>query len=623
MNKLLNLISKITLGGYITKPFKNEIKLLSNDNNTENNKNVTNIVESISKSATCTKKLRQAIDTLLKECNVLDNIIPSDNTTTDDKIIEIDDNDLESMLDVQCTRYNKFTESNPAEHIMYDKNKNRYIMTYNNKTIKRKDKDEIINLLKISLGDKYGKTFSKIIPRQNIKYKDKKIIIYIHGNKPYFDINHIINLFDDIKIKYKKYDEYKGTIELYDTRDNQYGGFYIKEFINQETFFKMLLHTNSIFSNKFKDDVAKLLNKLSCGGSITIQNDKLKINNSVDIDPFKTEYQCTQTYDNAELVAFIRCELAKAKAINFTQYDKVHCMYMCITTFKDPQGLNRILCKIGYTCNIVDRIKSLKTEYKCDFYLLGIRTIYNVQCEQKFHQQLRQQYPNLVTNIRINGGDKNEIYCFDKMLYGSFTMYENKIKVKDTDMTDCMDQNLSTDIVKYNEITNEYQKEIASKHYDYLMDRANKQAEKEREDRLLAREQADRQSAKEQADRQSAKEQADRQQAIELKKLDIELLKLQKNKFIEPIKMIEPVQPSKYLLFLNKRTEASNQHISNVALYNAYKIWSKDSYPDEQVPNNRDFNNGMRKHKVVERSIKINQKATSGIKNLKLKDLDD
>jgi hypothetical protein len=89
----------------------------------------------------------------------------------------------------------------------------------------------------------------------------------------------------------------------------------------------MLLHTNSIFSNKFKDDVAKLLDKLSCNGNITIQCDKLKINNSADIDPFKIEYECTQTYDNVDLVAFIQCEINKGRTINLAQYDRIHCSY--------------------------------------------------------------------------------------------------------------------------------------------------------------------------------------------------------------------------------------------------------------------------------------------------------
>ena len=60
------------------------------------------------------------------------------------------------------------------------------------------------------------------------------------NNKAYFDINHIINLFDNTNIK-DKYHEYKNDIIFYDFRDNEFGGFYIKEFISQEIFYKNVI----------------------------------------------------------------------------------------------------------------------------------------------------------------------------------------------------------------------------------------------------------------------------------------------------------------------------------------------------------------------------------------------
>ena len=75
----------------------------------------------------------------------------------------------------------------------------------------------------------------------------------------------------------------------------------------------------------------------------------------------------------------------------------------------------------------------------------------------------------------------------------------------------------------------------------------------------------------------------------------------------------------KYYLFLNECTEESHTHISNIDLFNSFKIWFKNKYSTKILPNNRDFLNGIRKHKNIYRSVKINKKITSGVKFLKLK----
>lgn len=73
----------------------------------------------------------------------------------------------------------------------------------------------------------------------------------------------------------------------------------------------------------------------------------------------------------------------------------------------------------------------------------------------------------------------------------------------------------------------------------------------------------------------------------------------------------------RYYNFLQECTEESDNHISNVELYTEYKYWYKTKYPGEKIPNVREFLCGIRKHKNVERSVFINNKTTSGIKNLK------
>lgn len=79
----------------------------------------------------------------------------------------------------------------------------------------------------------------------------------------------------------------------------------------------------------------------------------------------------------------------------------------------------------------------------------------------------------------------------------------------------------------------------------------------------------------------------------------------------------------KYYIFLEECTEQSEEHISNVKLYDRFKQWFRDRYPGEKLPNNREFIAGLRKYKNVEKGVKINGKSTPGVKHLKLKDTNE
>ena len=103
-------------------------------------------------------------------------------------------------------------------------------------------------------------------------------------------------------------------------------------------------------------------------------------------------------------------------------------MYMFIITLDDPDGLNRILSKIGYTCDLAERIRSLQNEYKCKFYLIGLKTVYSVQDEKDFHRSLKSVFPEFTVNLKIGSNDKDETYVFDINLYKTFANYIDKIK---------------------------------------------------------------------------------------------------------------------------------------------------------------------------------------------------
>src|SRR5690606_25600079 len=160
------------------------------------------------------------------------------------------------------------------------------------------------------------------------------------------------------KSPYDIYLKYKSNIIAYSIKDNEFGGFYVKEFIDQKTFFKMLLKTNSIFSNKFKDDLSEILDTLMKNNQLTIKNDKLQLTNlHKDLLEDNTKYD-NNTFDNLTLTNFIKEEISKCKNMIWNKYADKHVLYFCMTLLTDPDDKNRPICKIGYTQDIIERIKS-------------------------------------------------------------------------------------------------------------------------------------------------------------------------------------------------------------------------------------------------------------------------
>jgi phage/plasmid-associated DNA primase len=76
-----------------------------------------------------------------------------------------------------------------------------------------------------------------------------------------------------------------------------------------------------------------------------------------------------------------------------------------------------------------------------------------------------------------------------------------------------------------------------------------------------------------------------------------------------------------YLQYLNERTQESDRHIFMVELYIDFKDWFKNNYPCTRTPNNREFNAGIRKYKNIEKYVRVDNKNSTGIKNLNLKTL--
>lgn len=82
--------------------------------------------------------------------------------------------------------------------------------------------------------------------------------------------------------------------------------------------------------------------------------------------------------------------------------------------------------------------------------------------------------------------------------------------------------------------------------------------------------------------------------------------------YIEPCKIIKISE--KYI----DKCFAEN-YISNVQLRTAFKNWFTEKYNGEKIPSSRAFINGIKKHKIIEKTVWVDEHNTTGIKHLSLK----
>jgi P4 family phage/plasmid primase-like protien len=75
-----------------------------------------------------------------------------------------------------------------------------------------------------------------------------------------------------------------------------------------------------------------------------------------------------------------------------------------------------------------------------------------------------------------------------------------------------------------------------------------------------------------------------------------------------------------YITFLNECTNPAELHIRTSTLYNAFKKWYSNNYPNMKCPSNKEFITNIKRHKVIEK-IRDGTSVPNGIKNLQLKNM--
>ena len=73
-----------------------------------------------------------------------------------------------------------------------------------------------------------------------------------------------------------------------------------------------------------------------------------------------------------------------------------------------------------------------------------------------------------------------------------------------------------------------------------------------------------------------------------------------------------------YASFLDEKTEISKSNVHTYELYTIFKQWFKNKYHNKNLPNIRIFLKGIRKYQKIVKSVRIDDKVSTGIKNLKI-----
>lgn len=493
----------------LVRPYKEEIKIIIKKLEAwKGNKNImdlihvleTNIVNS--KSNVLAKKHRDIISQLLVELGDItqENITEDQDLQIYNLIREIQEESLENELDMECPRYNKFNEKRPAPYINFHERDGVYRIRIDGgqELLRNKSLSVLIQKLKkdVFIPPKFTQILSEIGGMKQIMYNNKKIIIYKHPstNEPLYDFNHVIGLCTNLDSRNSEheYERNKNKIKIRSFKENVFGGFYIKEFISQEDFYNMILHSTTDFSQRFKTELSRLLDRWTKEGVFTMDHNQI-ISPPLE-DPFREDsetYHFTQTYKNLDLVDFVKGLIQKQKRECWRRYHKKHVMYLILVICRDPKGKDRIIVKIGYSHDFIQRIHQLRCDNgNCNIYVLGLKYVNSQTDEKEFHKLIQIKFPYLKVSLE----NRQEYYVFDENLWKEFYTFDDSMFTPSQDRMEELDREaerileeyfgdledrleitmINKTVIPIELIQNDHQRIVAEKNvevYKYLMEK--------------------------------------------------------------------------------------------------------------------------------------------------------
>lgn len=410
-------------------------------------------------------------------------------TETEEECEEYDEEyeakDVEIFLDKMTDEYKGYDNNHPMMGVSWSNNKNtyqikiiNYIDTYtkNLETACLKSRNAIYR--KNCYDDTKNAAFldnDTVFTKLYFQYKDDFFITYWYNNKFYYDIRHIIG---KLKLNYenmsRKYSEYSKDIQYRFWFKNDYGGYMVRELIDSKIMFTIYLNSSTKFGKEFKNDVSDILVKLQEENKLMVNSNGLTLKNSNTsfqmvknklVNEINTKYNFNNLVHFNDIVNRIRKGLSN-NLLDYVENNK-HVMYVFVL-FIHNYEMN-IIIKIGYTHNLIERMKSLKQEYKCDILPLGFKNVRSESDEKKFHDIIHISFPDLEYKLVNNGKKKIELYYYNPCIMDFFDNYLNDINtMKDTEVIKLNKENIEI----YQEIESRFPQII-----DYLYNSLDKTPE--------------------------------------------------------------------------------------------------------------------------------------------------
>lgn len=330
-------------------------------------------------------------------------------------------------------------------------------------------------------------TESLPIKKFSFSCHQEQFIVYCYQNELYFDLNHIVKKLD-LKIRQHQNiikDNTENVVYCF-WHKNSFGGYILRRLISEASMHKIILHSNSKFSQAFLDDVVNIIVQLRKDNKLTINNEgRLVLANNQSHQMVLSScvslryYSYNEPCDAEVVYSMIRMAIHG----DIASYLNENIMYGFIMPVPHPHNL--IITKFGYSCNLVERYKSLKKTYDCEVFLVKLKLIKNESIEKSFHASIQKFYPSMHYEVTIKGQKKTELYYFNPVLMSFFDNYNGQSDkilqptnpvITDNDFNDMITANhVFLDVLKGMNLENK------ERVIDYLVNKDNTRVEIEKQ----------------------------------------------------------------------------------------------------------------------------------------------
>ena len=592
IDKFSEVFSK---SGYVTKPeiseLREQLEIISECANKTEQKLIDNIYDAFARyplKADDKKIIIDAKKELIKIGKRYEEEYEEEEN--DDDITEdLDTDEIEQKLDEKVHKYNKYSETHPMEGITWNTSKNKYTIIYDTiNTTAGKLSTAVDKILTYFDQENPEKNLKKLA-KQNFTYRNHYFMIYWYENEPYFDIQHIISVLN-LKPSYirEKYNDYADEIEYYIWHKNEYGGYILRELIDEKTMYNMMLSSNSTISKSFKGDIAKILTKLRKQNKLIITNDSIQLKEGVTKPNIKSFYDITQItsyYGKAVIyIAFI----GKVKGEYMFKYGLSRKMFE-----RDYKQHSKFFddFKVMYIGE-TDNCEYIETVLENDLKMFALHRVCKINdknqtelfaiTEQHTIESIIEHTKMLIEKYKLPA--IMEAQTKIGALNSTIALYQQSDRIRELELRYKMSENYKLEI----------KRDIEIKKYDVELRKLDLKLEREKNQRKQT------ESDLTASDQSESESDSDIESSI-----------------------IHNKENSIYKQYLAERTEKADTHIHTSILYNDFKRWFSSNNPTSRIPSNKMFVAGLRNTITIE-NVKIDGKSTTGTKNRKIRcdDLD-